>query len=434
MNETLATPVARAEYAASWYAATANPLAAFPRLEGARAADVCVIGAGYTGLSTALNLAERGYKVAVLEAKRVGWGASGRNGGQIGTGYAPDMDRIAGWVGPDDARKLWDLAVEGKRIIFERVARHGIRCDLTRGYLMVALKARQLRELEALQAQWRDDYGHGGTEILTGARLRAEVASEAYVGGLSDPSSGHIHPLNYCLGLAAAARDAGVEIYEDSAATVLDFAAKPRARTSQGEVSAEFLVLAGNAYLGDLVPAIRRKIMPVGTYIAATEILDAERVRALVPNNLAVCDINFVLNYFRRSPDNRLLFGGRVSYSTLSPPNLVTAMRRKMLEVFPQLDDVGFDYAWGGNVAITMERSPHLGRLSPKVYFAHGFSGQGVAITGIAGKVVAEAIAGQAERFDVFTRLPHTTFPGGRWLRTPTLVLAMLWYRLRDFL
>lgn len=434
MNEVLPTPNARAGHAPSWYAATANPLEAFPRLEGAKTADICVVGAGYTGLSTALNLAERGYKVVVLEAKRVGWGASGRNGGQIGTAYAPDMDKIVKWVGREDARKLWDLAEEGKRIIFERVARHGIRCDLARGYLMVALKPRQLHELETLQAQWRDGYRHGGTEILTGDRLRAEVASEAYIGGLSDPSGGHFHPLNYCLGLAAAARHTGVEIYEDSAVTALDIAANIRARTMHGQVSAEFLVLAGNAYLGDLVPSIRRKIMPVGTYIAATEPLAAERVRALIPNDLAVCDINFVLNYFRRSRDNRLLFGGRVSYSTLTPHNLVTAMRRKMLEVFPQLGDVGFDYAWGGNVAITMERSPHLGRLSPKVYFAHGFSGQGVAITGIAGKVVAEAIAGQAERFDLFTRLPHTTFPGGPWLRTPTLVLAMLWYRLRDFL
>ena len=256
----------------------------------------------------------------------------------------------------------------------------------------------------------------------------------AYVGGMTDAGAGHLQPLNYCLGLARAAEAAGARIFEASEVVGLDLGSNPSARTATGRVRARYLVLGCNAYLGDLVPRVQRKIMPVGTYIGATEVLGENRARSLIPRDEAVCDCNFVLNYYRRSADHRLLFGGRVSYSTLVPPNLPQAMRSKMLQVFPQLEDVGFEFTWGGFVAITVERTPHLGRIGPNVYFAQGFSGQGVALTGIAGLIIAEAIAGQAERFDVFTRLPHSDFPGGRLLRTPTLALAMLWYRMRDLL
>lgn len=427
--------MAREAHVESYYAATANDAPEYPELAGEVRADVCVVGGGYAGLSTALNLAERGFDVALVEARRVGWGGSGRNGGQICTGFASGMRKIAGWVGRDDARKLFALAEEGKAIIRERVARHKIDCDLTWGYFHAAAKARHLAGLAKRRDYLAREFGYHDTRLAEGPEEVARyVNSRAYVGGLYEGGAGHLHPLNYCLGLARAAEGAGVRIFEGSQVARLEYGARPRAHCAAGCVAADYLVLCGNAYLGDLEPRIRGKVMPVGTYIGATEGLGQNRARALIPGNLAVSDCNFVLNYYRLAPEHRLLFGGRVSYSTLVPPNLARAMRAKMLAVFPDLADVRFAYTWGGFVAITVERTPHLGRLGANVYFAHGFSGQGVAMTGVAGKILAEAIAGQAERFDLMARLPHTTFPGGRLLRTPTLALAMLWYRMRDFL
>src|SRR5215475_12026429 len=420
-------------HAASYYAATANDATEHPRLRGEVDADVCIVGGGYTGLSAALELAERGYKVVLLEAARIGWGASGRNGGQICSGYAAGVARLAGWVGTEDALRLWLVAEEAKAIIRERVERHAIACDLAWGYLHAALKQRQLRETAEELEQW-ERYGYRDARLVDEAELRELVASRAYVGGLLDRGGGHLHPLNYALGLARAARAAGAVLHEQSRVLRLEGEGPVRVVTAEGSVRARYVVLGGNAYLGDLVPSLRRKIMPVGTYIAATEPLGAERARSLIRNNLAVADCNFVISYFRRSSDHRLLFGGLVSYTTLMPPNLPGAMRRSMLRVFPQLADVRFDYVWGGNVAITVERTPHLGRLSGDIYFAHGFSGLGVALTGVAGRIVAEAIAGTAERLDLFARLPHTSFPGGPLLRTPILGLAMLWFRLKDLL
>ena len=420
-------------HAASYYAATANDATEHPRLVGEIAADVCIVGGGYTGLSAALELAERGYKVVLLEAARIGWGASGRNGGQICSGYAAGITRLTGWVGAEDALRLWLVAEEAKAIIRQRVERHAIACDLAWGYLHAALKRRQLRETAEELEQW-ERWGYREARLVEQAEMHGLVASRTYVGGLLDRGGGHLHPLNYALGLARAARAAGATLHERSRVLRLEGEGPVRVATAQGAVRARYVVLAGNAYLGDLVPGLRRKIMPVGTYIAATEPLGAERARSLIRNNLAVADCNFVISYFRRSADHRLLFGGRVSYTTLMPPNLPGAMRRSMLRVFPQLAGVRFDYVWGGNVAITVERTPHLGRLAGDIYFAHGYSGLGVALTGVAGRIVAEAIAGTAERLDLFARLPHTSFPGGPLLRTPILGLAMLWFRLKDLL
>ncbi len=419
----------------SFYAASANARPDYPGLDSDTRAQVCVIGAGYTGLSAALNLAEQGMSVVVLEAQRVGWGASGRNGGQICTGFASGNEKNEACLGQDGARKLFEITEEGKAIIRERVARHGIDCDLAWGYFHGAGKKRQLDDLRAESDSLAQDYGYTQTRLAeTPQSVEEFVATPAYVGGLYDAGAGHLHPLNYCLGLARAAEDAGVRIFEGTEALAIEKDAKVRVRTAKGQVSADFLVLAGNAYMTGLEQRIQSKIMPVGTYIAATEPLEVNRAEALIKNNVAVADCNFVLNYFRLSRDRRLLFGGRVSYSTLMPPNLSKAMRRKMLEVFPSLADLRFDYTWGGFVAITMERTPHLGRLDGNIYFAHGFSGQGVAFTGVAGKILAEAIAGQAGRLDLLARLPHTAFPGGRLFRTPTLALAMMWYRMRDML
>jgi gamma-glutamylputrescine oxidase len=426
--------MSRPEHVPSYYAATAIGAPDCPQLSGQIEADVCVVGAGYSGLSAALNLAERGYSVVVLEAARIGWGASGRNGGQICSGYAPGMAKVAGWVGRENARRLWDMAEEAKAIIRERVARHNIPCDLKPGYLHGAVKARHMADLQAEVDLLTTEYGYRDARMVSRAEIESMVATRAYHGGLFDAGGGHLHPLNYCLGLARAAIAAGVRIFEGSEVTRLEMGTRPVAHTAGGMVRSRYLVLGGNAYMGDLVPAIRKKIMPVGTYIATTEPLGENRARALIPSDAAVSDTKFVLDYYRLTADHRLLFGGRVSYTTLPPPNLAQAMRRTMLAVYPHLTDVKFEYVWGGNVAITVERTPHLGRLDGNVYFAHGYSGMGVALTGVAGKVIAEAIAGTAERLDVFAKLPHTTFLGGKHLRTPTLALAMTWYRLRDLI
>ncbi|SMF15917.1 gamma-glutamylputrescine oxidase [Tistlia consotensis] len=423
----------REPHVESYYAATANPAPERPPLAGEVSCDVCIVGGGFTGLSAALELAERGYAVVLLEARRIGWGASGRNGGQVCSAFSSSMDKVAAWVGRDDARKLFDLTEESKRLLAERIGKHGIDCDLTWGYFNSADRPRELDDCREWQEEWSRDYGYDKlTLVETPEAARAHVDSPTVIGGLADAGAGHLHPLNYCLGLAEAAAAAGAALHEGSAVTRIVRGASPVVETAQGKVRATFVVVACNAYLGNLLPEARRKIMPVGTYIGATEPLGEERARSLIPKNEAICDLKFVLNYYRLSKDQRMLFGGRVSYSGITAPNLPQAMGRKMRQVFPQLSDVRFEFTWGGFVAITMERSPHFGRVGTNVFFAQGYSGNGVAMSAIAGRVLAEAIGGQAERFDVFARLPHTTFPGGKLLRTPTLALAMLWFRLKD--
>ncbi len=415
----------------SYYAATAHPAPQRASLAGSIQADVCVIGGGYTGCHLALTLAERGYRVVVLEANRIGWGASGRNGGQVCTGFARGQGSLEAALGKADAQHLFRLAEEGKAILRERIERHAIACDLIWGYLYAALKPRQMTGLRE-ELRELEEAGYSQARLLDRSQRAAHVASEAYVGGLLDAGGGHLHPLNYALGLAAAAEGAGATLHEASRVTAVRPGAKVVVETAAGRVTADFAVLACNAYLDGLLPAIESTIMPVATYMTATEPLGAEQARALLPSNVAVGDANFVLNYFRRSADNRLLFGGGVSYTARMPASLPQDMRRAMLGVFPQLKEVRQDFTWGGNVAITQDRAPHLGRVAPNLYFAQGYSGQGVAMTGIAAKVIAEAIAGQAERFDVFAKIPHRAFPGGKLLRTPILALAMTWFRLRD--
>jgi gamma-glutamylputrescine oxidase len=396
--------------------------------------DVCVVGGGITGCSAALNLAERGFKVVLLEGQYIGFGGSGRSGGQLLYGFARDMSRIRALVPREEALILWNMSVEAVRIARERIARHAIQCDLVMGYMAAAIHARHRRALMAEHRQLQEEYGYKGLQVIEGDALHALLDTRRYIAGLYDPQSGHLHPLNYTLGLAAAAQASGTAIFEHSEAMHLELGARVAIRTARGEVRSRYLVLAGGAYQGELVPRLHRKIMPVGTYITATEPLGAVRAQSLIANNMAVCDMNFVLDYFRLSADHRLLFGGRVSYSTLQPCALAATLRARMLKVFPQLRDARQEFTWGGFVDITMNRAPHFGRLAPNVYFVHGFSGHGMALSGLAGQLIAEAIAGTAERFDVFARIRHRDFPGGRWLRTPLLVLAMTWFRLRDLL
>jgi gamma-glutamylputrescine oxidase len=417
----------------TWYATTAAATEERLSLQGQEHADVCVLGAGLTGLSAAIELAEAGYRVTVLESAHVGWGASGRSGGQAIFGFGCDQAKIAAMLGIEESRRLFDWSREGLRLIHERCARYGIECDWRAGHAHVPIKPRQVDELKAWQQDLAENYGY---ELPWWSReqLREQLASDRYLGALYDPNSGHLHPLNYTLGLARAAESLGVRIYEHSKALRLVRGERPVLRTDHGEVRCDFAVLAGNAYVRGIAPELDSRIMPVGTYIGATETLGEERARALIRNGMAVADVNWALDYFRLSSDHRLLFGGRASYSTLPPPNLRGTLLRRMIRVFPQLADVQLDHVWGGYVDISLNRAPHWGRLGNNVYFAQGFSGHGIAATGLAGRVIAEAIRGQAARLDAFAKIPHLPFPGGRMLRTPLLVAAMAWYKLRDAL
>lgn len=417
----------------SYYAATANPAPRYPPLDSDLVVDVCVIGGGIAGCSTALHLAEKGYRVALLEGQRIGWGASGRSGGQAIVGFASGHHKIINTVGLEHARRLWDISIEGLDLIKDRVARHAIDCDLHWGQINTAVKARQREELLIEQQELQQQFDYP-TEFLERETVQALLSTQRYCAGLYDARSGHLHPLNYTLGLAAAAQAAGVQIYEGSQVTRVQHSDPALVTTRRGSIKASFVALCCNAYIDGLEPVLRSRIMPVGTYIVATEPLGQARAADLLRKNIAVSDINFVLDYFRRSADHRLIFGGRVSYSGLDPFNTERATRQRMLTVFPQLADVKIDYSWGGYVDITMTRAPDFGRLTGNIFYLQGFSGHGIALTGIAGKLVAQAIAGQAERFDLFSKLTHHNFPGGPLLRTPSLVLAMLWYRMRDWL
>jgi gamma-glutamylputrescine oxidase len=418
----------------SYYAASANATPAHASLDGDATCDVCVIGAGIAGCATALELAERGYRVILLEAERVGWGASGRSGGQAIFGFSTAMSGIAARVGPEVARRLWDVSVEALEFVRERVARHAIDCDLHWGHLHVATKPRQREELLELQAELVEQYDYRSPRFLERDGVEALLATTRYCAGLFDPRSGHLHPLNYTLGLARAAAAAGARICEGSPVTRVERGDPLRLVTPRGTVTARHAVLTRGGYVAGLRVPSDWRVMPVGTYVVATEPLGEQRVTALVRDNIAVADVNFVLDYFRRSADHRLLFGGRVSYSGIDARDTGSATGARMRRVFPQLAGTRLDYVWGGYVDISMNRAPDFGRLDGNLYYLQGFSGHGIALAGMAGRLAAAAIAGQAERFDLFGRLPHHPFPGGRWLRTPALVLAMAWYRLRDLL
>jgi gamma-glutamylputrescine oxidase len=428
----------------SYYAATARRGADHAALQSNLDCDVAVVGGGLAGLSAAIELAQRGYSVVLLEAKQVGWGASGRNGGQALAGLACEQSTIEAQLGLAEARRVWAMTLEALSLIHQRRERFDIDCEWQAGALSLAVNARKGKALQTWQAHMQTNYAFE-TQWIAPRDMPQWIASNRFHSGLHDPLSGHLNPLKYSLGLARAAAGLGVRIFEHSGVTNLVPGPTALLRTAHGDVRASHVLLAGNVYLQGVAPMLEPRIMPVGTYIVTSEALDPELSRALIPSRSAVCDTNVALDYFRPTPDHRMLYGGRVSYSTATPHNLEASLQRRMAATFPQLKHAAIEFSWGGFVDISMNRAPDFGRLPQaafagtakphaNVYYLQGFSGHGLALTGLAGKLVAEAIDGDAQRFDTFSRIRHRRFPGGRWLRTPALVAGMAYHRLRDLL
>jgi len=435
---TMTTPQssARAQHhASSYYAATTNRTLDLTHLQGELEADVCIVGGGFSGLNTAIELAERGLSVVLLEAHLIGWGASGRNGGQLIRGVGHDLEQFQPVLCDEGVDSLKRMGFEAVDIVRERIERYAIDCDLTWGYCDLATKQRHVEGFEADYADLqRLGYPHP-LRLLPRDAMGEVIGSDRYVGGLIDRGSGHLHPLNLALGEAAAALSLGVQLYEQSAVERIDYGQQVRVHTAQGSVRARQLVLAGNAYLGSLNKSLAGKVLPAGSYIIATEPLPEDVRQELLPQNMAVCDQRVALDYFRLSADGRLLFGGACHYSGRDPKDIAAYMQPKMLEVFPRLRNTRIDYQWGGMIGIGANRLPQIGRLpdQPNVYYAQAYAGHGLNATHLAGRLLGEAISGQlAGRFDLFSRVPHPTFPGGQRLRSPLLALGMLWHRLKD--
>jgi gamma-glutamylputrescine oxidase len=419
-------------HAPSYYAATANTQPARPALKGGVSCDVCVIGAGFTGISAALHLAEKGFKVVVLEGAKVGFGASGRNGGQIVNGYSRALENIRGRYGADAEKALGAMSLEGGRIIRERIAQYSIACDLVDGGFVAAFSEKQMRELEAEKTHW-EQHGHHQLEMIDGKAMAGIIKTDRYIGGRLDKAGGHIHPLNLVLGEATAFESLGGAIYEDSPAVSITDGARPRVTTPGGSVEAAFVLVAGNAYIArQVAPSIHDEIMPVSTQVITTAPLPADLLEELLPANYCIEDHNYILDYYRRTADNRLLYGGGSVYGAAEPHDIIGKIMPNLQKTFPKLKELKVDYAWSGNFALTLTRIPSIGRIASNVYFSHGDSGHGVTTTHLLGRLLAEAIAGQATRFDSFARLPALPFPGGHLFRVPFCMIGAWYYGLRD--
>lgn len=416
----------------SWYAASAPQLEDFPRLEGDIAADVCIVGGGFTGLSSAIHLRDKGYSVVVLEAERVAWGASGRNGGHCSVGQRADQEDLEERVGREQARRLWDLGLEAVDTVVDLVERFNIDCELKTGDLHVASKRSHREELRAYADKLAREYDYQDVRYIEREELEQMTSSRRFHAGMFDSRARHLHPLKYANGLARAARDLGAQIFEDSRVTGYSEGEPVTVKTADGSVRARFMILACNGYLKHLSRPLAGKIMPINNFVLATEPLGEERARQLIREDCAMSDSLFVINYWKLSRDWRLLFGGGESYTSRFPSDIQGLVRKCMLGVYPDMADARIDYAWGGTLAITMSRMPHFGRLSGNIFYAHGYSGHGITIASLAGKLLAEAISGTAERFDVMASVPTPTFPGGTLLRWPGLVLAMGWHAMLD--
>jgi gamma-glutamylputrescine oxidase len=419
------------EHVQSYYAASANPAPLRPALEGTISCDVCVIGAGYSGLSTALHLAESGKKVVILEAAKVGFGASGRNGGQIVNGYSREHDTILSRYGADTANALLAMNFEGGDIIRARVEKYNIKCDLKPGSFFAAFNAKQMKDLEDRRALW-ERAGNKSLQMMGAERIPEVVDTSLYCGGLLDMMGGHIHPLNLALGEASALESLGGKIFEQSSVTHIEHGAKPVAVTANGKVVADFIVVCGNAYLGKAVPELTSRIMSVSTQIITTEVLGEDLTKKMMPGDYSVEDCNYLLDYYRLTADHRLLFGGGLLYSGYTPADITGRLWPHVLRTFPALQGKKVEFAWSGNCAFTLTRMPHIGRLDRNIYFIQGDSGHGVTSCHLLGRLTAEAINTQAGRFDVFANMKNYPFPGGRLFRVPITALGAWYYAMRE--
>jgi len=423
---------AHGEYPRSYYAETAEHLSRFPAAAGQINCDVCVVGAGFTGLSTAYHLAQRGYDVVVVEAQRVGFGASGRNGGQASTGQRRDQEELEAMVGDAHARDLWNIGSQAVDLVRDLCARDEVRTAFHPGIVHTVHRKRDHRHNQTFVAHMQDTYGYDKLKLLEPDDCREIVRSPAYHGGVLDMGSGHVNPLELVLGLARLAAGAGARIFEGSRVTKVTHGAPATVSTDQATVNARFVVLGCNGYIGGLQKHIAARVMPINNFIVSTKPMSPAAQEQIIRQNYAVADSKFVVNYFRFSDDHRLLFGGTESYGYKFPKDIAGAVRKPLTRIFPQLRDVEIDHAWGGTLGITMNRMPHYERIDGNIFTMSGFSGSGVALGTLSGQIAAEAIAGQAERFDIMARVPTMPFPGGPAFRSPLLILAMLWYGLRD--
>lgn len=421
-------------YPDSYYVATANAHAAYPQLRGNQHTQVCVVGGGFSGVNTALELAERGFEVVLLEARRVGWGASGRNGGQLIRGIGDNPAQFTKTIGKRGVSLIETMGFEAVAIVRERIARYGIDCDLSLGYCDLANTPAHMRAFVEELAHLKQLGYPFEVRLIPKSELATMVASKRYEGALFDPGSGHLHPLNLVLGEAQAAQSLGVQLFEHSPVEHIE--PQPKGgyclRTPGGTVSAEHLVLCTNAYGQDLHPTLGGKVLPAGSYIVATEPMPDAECERLMPGRYAVCDQRVGLDYYRITHDNRLLFGGICSYSGRDPADIRAALRPNIKRVFPELDGITLDYAWGGMIGIGANRMPQIGRLPDGIYYAQAYSGHGVNATHMAARVIAEAINAETRRIEVFQKIPHITFPGGPRWRSPLLALGMTYYRVRE--
>ena len=431
MMDLLSANDKQGEYPPSYYAEHATQLEKFQCLKSEIRADVCVVGGGFTGLSTALHLAQSGYKVAILEAQRIGFGASGRNGGQVSGGQRMDQEGLEAILGDEHAKELWDISQQSVDLV-RNLSSDMEDCGVVDGIIHTAHRKRYVKEEHAYTDHLRKKYGYDKIQNLSLEETHHLVNSPAYFGGTLDMGAGHIDPLRYALGLARKCINLGVEIYEQSKVINVKSGDTAKIKTQNGSISAKFVVLACNGYLGRLNSRVAARVMPINNFIIATEPMSEDAQEALIKNNHAVADSKFVVNYFRFSPDRRLLFGGSESYGYKFPRDIAAAVRKPMLEIYPQLKNTRIDYAWGGTLGITMNRMPHFERIDGNILSASGYSGHGVAMATMGGKMASDAIRGQAEQFDFMASVPTPRFPGGAMLRSPLLVLAMLWFSMRD--
>jgi len=427
-----ATTAAPRPYPSSWYAASTRLLPPFAPLQGEIKTDVCIIGGGYTGLSTALHLRKKGFDVVVLEAERIGWGASGRNGGHVGTGQRADQASIEKWVGMEAAQGLWQLGLDAVQRVCDLIEEYKIDCELGSGNLHLAAKRSHADELQEELEHLEITYGYKQLSYLAADEISALTSARGFHGALLDAGCRHLHPLKYALGLARAAEEAGVQIFEGTRGRPSADGSTGNVVTEQGLVNASHVVVACNAYLGKLVPRLAGNIMPINNFVVATEPLPSRLLPRINRDNLSMSDTLFVINYWKLSEDGRLIFGGGENYSSRFPRDIPAFVRPHMLKIYPELEETAIEFGWGGAVGITLNRMPDFGRIGGHLWYAQGFSGHGVPTATMAGHLLAEAINGDSSGFDLMASVPTHRFPGGTLLRWPGLVAGMLFYSLRD--